>query len=180
MLNVPLHISVNMYSVCANRQRLNSAAQTRKLSTPYWKASALAVQSGNFDITSAKDSDFDSFAETESIKYIEKIFSGNHTDARQKAFFRRMKNTASLLIRNIADEMNNSRFVPYFFELPVSYTEGAVPPHKNLLEDETAAEIFGRIDRVDLMQNGENIYVRITDYKTGLNVRCSGSSTYSA
>ena len=127
-----------------------------------------AVQSGNFDITSAKDSDFDSFAETESIKYIEKIFSGNHTDARQKAFFRRMKNTASLLIRDIADEMNNSRFVPYFFELPVSYTEGAVPPHKILLEDGTAAEIFGRIDRVDLMQNGENIYVRITDYKTGL------------
>ncbi len=125
------------------------------------------VKSGSFDITSAKDSDFDSFTETESNKYIEKIFSGNHTNARQKAFFKRMKNTASLLIKDIAEEMKNSKFVPRFFELPVSYAEGAVPPHKITLEDGTSAEIFGRIDRVDLMQSGENIFVRITDYKTG-------------
>ncbi len=126
-----------------------------------------AVKNGSFDINSAKESDFDSFTETESIKYTEKIFSGNHIGARQKAFFRRMKNTASLLISDIAEEMKNSKFVPCFFELPVSYSEDAVPPYKIILEDGTSAEIFGRIDRADIMQRGENIFVRITDYKTG-------------
>ena len=116
-----------------------------------------AVKNGSFDINSAKESDFDSFTETESIKYTEKIFSGNNIGARQKAFFRRMKNTASLLISDIAEEMKNSKFVPCFFELPVSYSEDAVPPYKIILEDGTSAEIFGRIDRADIMQRGENI-----------------------
>lgn len=77
----------------------------------------------------------------------------------------RLKDTSVLLAENMVGEFSQMQFVPRDFELSIG--EDGVSPLAIPLPDGTCARIYGKIDRVDTLQAGENVYVRVIDYKTG-------------
>ncbi len=104
--------------------------------------------------------------------YLGGIF-GKHTDVniskRSFQLFMRLKRTLKVLIRNLLNEFEESEFVPSFFEMRIddSSAEGTVAPLKFPLPDGSTAAIYGIADRVDTYKHGNNVYVRVIDYKTG-------------
>ena len=105
------------------------------------------------------------------LEYIEKI-SPSELKRSQKLshVYRRLKDLALLMVRNIASEFKNSDFVPEFFELSIDGKGNNPPPMEFILNDGFKLSFTGKIDRVDIYKNGERIYVRVIDYKTGTKV----------
>lgn len=126
-----------------------------------------AVGNGEIDPEKVQPQELDSFAELESERYISSVMRGDTPDARNKNIFRRLCATAKLLLRDLAGELKNSSFAPSFFELPIGHEKGAVPPQRIPIGDGLSAEVRGRVDRVDLKRSGDELLIRITDYKTG-------------
>ena len=68
----------------------------------------------------------------------------------------------------MCDEFCDCRFVPTFFELS---TDGKRPEDARPIvyrrDDGTRVIVRGKVDRVDTYKNGDDVYVRVIDYKTG-------------
>lgn len=104
--------------------------------------------------------------------YLGGIF-GKQTDVniskRSFQLFMRLKRTLKVLIRNLLNEFKESEFVPSFFEMRIddSGADGTVAPLKFPLPGGGHAAIYGIADRVDTCKRGNDVYVRVVDYKTG-------------
>jgi ATP-dependent helicase/nuclease subunit B len=104
--------------------------------------------------------------------YLSGIF-GKETDVniskRSFQLFMRLKRTLKILIRNLLNEFKESEFIPSFFEMRIdeSGAPGTVAPLKFPLPDGSTATIYGIADRVDTCKRGNDVYVRVVDYKTG-------------
>ncbi len=82
--------------------------------------------------------------------------------------FARLKKTTLLLINNILEEFRQSDFSPAFFELPImAGVDEGIEPYEVELDDGTKLFIRGYVDRVDTYKKGDDVFVRIVDYKTG-------------
>ncbi|MBQ1186729.1 MAG: PD-(D/E)XK nuclease family protein [Clostridia bacterium] len=66
------------------------------------------------------------------------------------------------IVRHIANEFAQSKFVPKFCELTIG-KKGNIPCIEYTLSDGSVASFGGKIDRVDVYNNN----VRVVDYKTG-------------
>lgn len=77
----------------------------------------------------------------------------------------RLKTLSLLLIDDLLNEFSDSSFVPQFFELPIGTKE--FPSITISLNNGTTLTLNGIIDRVDVYRDGEDIYLRVIDYKTG-------------
>ncbi len=96
---------------------------------------------------------------------------GNRDSAslRLQNLFRKLQKTAVLLIKDLVKEFSQSLFYPAFFELPMETKEqdnGAKTLEIDL-EDGSKVQIYGKIDRVDLYQKDDTVYIRVVDYKSG-------------
>lgn len=85
---------------------------------------------------------------------------------RDKYRFKRMADTAVMLITHMMEELELSSFTPEYFELSLTENSG-FPPLKILTESGEAVNVGGVIDRVDIYDAPGGRYVRIIDYKTG-------------
>ncbi len=86
--------------------------------------------------------------------------------ARQKFILERMKNELELCLKIIRNQIIETRFVPMGYEIEFSdkTPEGTI----NIkLDDGRVVKLTGKIDRADVLKNGQETYVRIIDYKTG-------------
>jgi ATP-dependent helicase/nuclease subunit B len=78
----------------------------------------------------------------------------------------RLCRAALPVVDGLCDEFRQSAFEPRFFELRLSYDEHSPDPIK-IKSEGGDINIFGIIDRVDAYKRGEDVYLRVIDYKTG-------------
>ncbi|MBW9150932.1 helicase-exonuclease AddAB subunit AddB [Clostridium estertheticum] len=86
---------------------------------------------------------------------------------RYKYFTERLKRVLKKTIYVIVEQMKNSGFEPFGYEVSFGNNEGDYPPIQVDLSTGETVNLVGRIDRVDkLINEGEEFY-RIIDYKSG-------------
>lgn len=81
--------------------------------------------------------------------------------------YSRLRTLSLLIIRNTVKEFSASEFRPIFFEFNIQEN---VSPLIFSLDDGSALYFRGTIDRVDVYKKGDDVYIRIVDYKTGTKV----------
>ncbi len=78
----------------------------------------------------------------------------------------RLCRAALPIVEGLCEEFTQSAFKPRFFELSLNGGEESPDPIR--LEAESGpVTIYGVIDRVDAYKKGEDVYLRVIDYKTG-------------
>lgn len=77
----------------------------------------------------------------------------------------RVAKSAVSLVAHMAGELSQSAFLPVGFELKLS--GNGIEPLKFKLTNGRNVIVEGKIDRVDVMQQAEQRFVRVIDYKTG-------------
>ncbi|MBO5204001.1 MAG: PD-(D/E)XK nuclease family protein [Clostridia bacterium] len=86
---------------------------------------------------------------------------------RMTHLYSKLKKLSLLLIENTVKEFADSDFRPAFFELHTDGADGNPRPLSIPLSNGAQVVLKGYIDRVDLWKDGNEVYVRIVDYKTG-------------
>ena len=101
-----------------------------------------------------------------------------HTDllpAKRAHMIDRLTRGACSVAEGLCEELAGSSYLPAFFELKIERgAEGAPEPTVIPLSDGTRAFVYGTIDRVDTYAVGEDVFVRVIDYKTGSKHFCVG------
>ena len=98
--------------------------------------------------------------------YTEKFMSSSQQiDGRLEYLFRRNREEVLGIVRNVADELRVSQFVPCEEELAFS-KDGKLPPVYIETPDGQAI-LSGFVDRVDVLDTPGGGYFRVIDYKTG-------------
>ena len=101
--------------------------------------------------------------------YISKCFEGiPETSARIKDTVNKLCRASKPIIDGLCDEFSDCRYEPIFFELEIKKnSDGA--PEPIIFNTDNGKEIYitGKIDRVDAFSSGDDIYIRVIDYKSG-------------
>ncbi len=84
--------------------------------------------------------------------------------------YTRLKRLSLLMVRNIVEEFSHSDFRPAFFELSTNGKDGNPAPLEFVLSDGYRVSFSGYIDRVDVLKQDGELYIRVIDYKTGTKV----------
>lgn len=101
-------------------------------------------------------------------QYVREHLPKDADSAKMKHTLSRLKRLSRLVAGNIVSEFKNSEFVPTFFEMRIGYGEDAqIQPVEYHADNGKTAVFTGVVDRVDLMKRGNDVYVRVVDYKTG-------------
>ncbi len=87
---------------------------------------------------------------------------------RTRIMLDRLCRTAMPVVDGLCDELRDCDFVPQFFELKIGKDESGLPsPATFKSDDGCGVSVYGSIDRVDTYKRGDDVYVRVIDYKTG-------------
>ncbi|MBQ7835716.1 MAG: PD-(D/E)XK nuclease family protein [Clostridia bacterium] len=98
-------------------------------------------------------------------KYINAV-SPENASQRLRYLFARVTRSLKLYIDSLDAEFTESAFEPYEFEMRVGMG-GDVPALEMTLEDGSIMSMIGVVDRLDVYRSGNEVYVRVVDYKTG-------------
>lgn len=102
-----------------------------------------------------------------SQKYKENYLGGDFgKNARFDAKFRKLTEDTLSLIDHLKEELKNSEFIPIKYEFELSEANG-VEPVTLKTKDGIEVILKGKIDRVDIFEDGGERFIRIIDYKTG-------------
>lgn len=86
--------------------------------------------------------------------------------AKNRFLLMRMKETARRTVWALTMQVQKGRFVPHAFEVGFQGTDD-LAAIRFTLSDEEKMRLRGRIDRVDIYETDEKVYVKIIDYKSG-------------
>ena len=87
--------------------------------------------------------------------------------ARLSVMLSRIERAAMPIVDNLCDEFRSSDFEPSFFELKIENNNPLSPAPSLFKGEDASALVYGTIDRVDTYTHGDDVYVRVVDYKTG-------------
>ena len=98
----------------------------------------------------------------------ERLLRTGGTRAKREALqIGRLTKAAEIMAESLCREFSHKNgFSPVFFELKIGEDGGPKPPVLHT-EDGEAVYIYGTIDRVDALRAGDDVYLRVVDYKTG-------------
>ena len=112
--------------------------------------------------------------EDEQRKVVDQIvdttLSGMNTEfllenPRQEYDIHRMKRLVNRTVRTIAREMEETKFVPTYFEVPFQRIQQQIKTEIN--KNKRQIDLFGKIDRIDIREENGSIDYRVVDYKSG-------------
>jgi ATP-dependent helicase/nuclease subunit B len=89
----------------------------------------------------------------------------DRSNARLIHLISRLKALSLLIIEDLLAEFSDSSFIPQFFELPIGTKE--TPSVSISLKNGITLSLNGIVDRVDVYRDGDDVYLRVVDYKTG-------------
>ena len=95
-----------------------------------------------------------------------KMGSNDDFSARFTYQFLRLSKMLYSVVLRLAAEFSQSRFKAKAFELNID-TDGDVKPTVIDLQSGGTVQIRGEVDRVDILEEGNERYVRVVDYKSG-------------
>ena len=99
-------------------------------------------------------------------RYIETDLDGlRDRSPRFRHLFGRLAASARKIVLDMAGELRVSKFEPLDFEL--NFAKPELLPPVRLSDGETTLTLTGIADRVDGWVNGDKLYLRVVDYKTG-------------
>ncbi len=88
------------------------------------------------------------------------------SSARNAYLARRVERITDRTIWALAEQVKKGDFVPSGFEVSFSAIDNLKAMRIRLSEDEEL-QLKGRIDRLDLCEDEQHVYVKIIDYKSG-------------
>ena len=104
-----------------------------------------------------------------SEEFAERLFDGMpKTSARVQNTVNVLARQAAPIIDSLCDEFSKCEYEPVFFELGIDKTDRSTPDSPTFnLDTGHSLYLVGKVDRVDTFKSGDNVYVRVIDYKTG-------------
>ncbi len=102
-------------------------------------------------------------------KYISSVIeSEGQASKRTDILIDRLCRAAVPVIDGLCDELRSCSFVPRFFELGIGNDNEELPSPASFKDSSgKGVSVYGSIDRVDTYESGNNVFVRVIDYKTG-------------
>lgn len=89
-------------------------------------------------------------------------------DARRDVTLSRLCRAAEPIIDGLCEEFASCKFEPVFFELTTDDRNPSAPNTVKIdADDGSRIIISGTMDRLDSFKSGDDVYVRVVDYKTG-------------
>lgn len=85
---------------------------------------------------------------------------------RNEYMIKRLTELADRTVWAIGRQLEHGKFEPELFEVPFERQVRAGEDSQNP-EDKTDIMLHGKIDRIDIYEDEENVYVKIVDYKSG-------------
>ncbi len=136
-----------------------------------------AILENFFDIASKSnkapgelsDSEKESIIKTAAELYLSKIMpEENSGNLRTSLLLKRLIRASKPIIDGLCEEFSGSRYIPKYFELKIGGKDELSPELFEICEEGgNKTLIKGSIDRVDTYKFGDDVYVRVVDYKTG-------------
>ena len=117
---------------------------------------------GGFHVVSLEDSL--KIADQYAKAYAQERFDQLDSE-RLNYLFERNTSELEIIVKELWEELSNSDFEPYDFEF--CFGPDGKMDYIHLNGKELQARLEGKVDRIDTWQNGDHIYFRVVDYKTG-------------
>lgn len=118
-------------------------------------------------IGEVKDEEKRKIVETVSKKHLERVGGAELRQTRLSVMTARLIRAAMPVVDSLCREFSSCGFEPRFFELKIGDENEALPTPASFEIPGGTARVFGTIDRVDTFKSGDNVFVRVVDYKTG-------------
>lgn len=99
-------------------------------------------------------------------------------NGRELAAYRHTVEGMLPLLLHMQEEFRQSAFSPYCMELQITPENQDFPPLHLLTGDGQQIRLVGKIDRVDVCQDGDKLWVRVVDYKSGVKDFSLGNLLY--
>lgn len=105
----------------------------------------------------------------ETLKEIETKYADSaiYDSARNRYMFERIKNITDKTIWVLQQQVKQGNFIPEGFEVMFA-SERGLPELSHVYGNHQRMELHGKIDRIDYYHSGDDIYIKIVDYKSGL------------
>ena len=89
-----------------------------------------------------------------------------YSSARQEYAIQRMKRILNRTVSTLQSQLQKGRFQPQGHEISFQYVQDIEAVDISLSQEEKM-RLQGRIDRVDVFEDDEHVYVKVIDYKSG-------------
>lgn len=121
-------------------------------------------------ISSLTDAEREELTNRCAERYMTELMGSSEPDGRTRVAISRLTRATRPVIDGLCEEFSACKYEPMFFELETSNSKSELPNHLLLHTDDSERILVkAKIDRVDTYRHGNDVYVRVVDYKTGSN-----------
>ena len=126
-----------------------------------------ALEHSSYDWFDVPEAEMERLAETALADAVAAMRNSSLYDTAKDAYMvERMHNLLNRTVKTITEQIRRGSFLPENYEVSFSFTEDLDAVNFALGKEERM-RLQGRIDRMDVWKNEDDIYVKIVDYKSG-------------